>query len=153
MSTADASAAALLAELTGRGIELKARGERLRYRPRSALTPELAERVKAHKPALLALLQQDRPPETPLSGRDRAASGRTSPTSGGDRPEAPARQDSCDVPHELSLAERAETGFINPGWRPQDWACRLRQLAERCETVHPELAATYRAWAANVLRN
>lgn len=147
------AAAGLLVELSRRGIELRVHGNRLRYRPRTALTPELAERVRAHKPALLALLRQDRPPEIPLNGQDRPAADGTSPTSRADQPEAPEPQDSCDVPHELSLAERVETGYVNPGWRPPDWACRLRQLAERCETVRPELAATYRAWAANVLRN
>ncbi len=46
----------LLADLTGRGIELRAEGGRLRFRPVAAMTPELAERVKAHKGELLALL-------------------------------------------------------------------------------------------------
>lgn len=48
--------AGLLAELTHHGIELQAWGNRLRYRPRSALTPELAARVKARKAQLLTLL-------------------------------------------------------------------------------------------------
>ena len=46
----------LLADLTGRGIELRAEGGRLRFRPVAAMTPELAERVKAHKGELLDLL-------------------------------------------------------------------------------------------------
>lgn len=36
---------------------------------------------------------------------------------------------------------------VNPGWRPWDWAARLRQLAERCEKLHPQRAAELRAWA------
>jgi len=56
--TAD-PAATLLTELVRHGIELQPRGDRLRYRPRSALTPELARRVKAYKPALLAILRPD----------------------------------------------------------------------------------------------
>jgi len=40
------SAADLLTDLAKRGIELVARGDRLRYRPRSALTPDLAERLR-----------------------------------------------------------------------------------------------------------
>jgi hypothetical protein len=48
--------AALLAELAALGIELQARGDRIRFRPLSAMTAELVARVKAHKPALLALL-------------------------------------------------------------------------------------------------
>jgi hypothetical protein len=54
------------------------------------------------------------------------------------------------VLHELSLAERVESGYVNPGWTPTAWAARLRQLADRCEALRPELAATYRRWAANV---
>jgi hypothetical protein len=51
------SAVHLLADVAQRGITLEARGDRLRYHPRSALTPDLAERLKAHKAELLALLR------------------------------------------------------------------------------------------------
>ncbi|MDC0934647.1 DUF3820 family protein [Pirellulales bacterium] len=50
------TAAELLAELNQLGITIKARGDRLRYSPRSAVTPDLAQRMKAHKPAMLAIL-------------------------------------------------------------------------------------------------
>ena len=40
------SAAELMADLTRLGIRLEAHGDRLRYWPRSALTPELANRMK-----------------------------------------------------------------------------------------------------------
>ncbi len=50
---------ALLIELTRRGIELRAHGDRLRFRPQSAMTPELVERVMVHKLALLAVLAGD----------------------------------------------------------------------------------------------
>ncbi len=46
----------LVGVLTARGIELRAEGGRLRFRPRAAMTPDLAERVKRHKPELLAML-------------------------------------------------------------------------------------------------
>ena len=46
----------LLAELNQRGITIEAHGDRLRYSPRSAVTPDLAQRMKAHKAALLAIL-------------------------------------------------------------------------------------------------
>jgi hypothetical protein len=52
----------LLAELSRRGIQIVPRGERLRYRPRSALTPDLLKRLKTHKGELLTIL---RPFETP----------------------------------------------------------------------------------------
>lgn len=49
-------AAELLMDLGRLGIRLEADGERLRYRPQSALTPELLDRLKAHKGELLTLL-------------------------------------------------------------------------------------------------
>ncbi len=53
--------AELLAELVKRGITLEAgEGDRLRFQPRSAMTPELAQLITANKPALLAMLRRDR---------------------------------------------------------------------------------------------
>ncbi len=49
----------LMSDLRERGILLKAHGDRLRYSPRSSVTPELAQRMKAHKVALLAILTTD----------------------------------------------------------------------------------------------
>lgn len=48
------------------------------------------------------------------------------------------------------LNRKIAEGYVNPGWRPQDWAARLRQLAQRCEELHPQHAADLRAWAAAV---
>lgn len=56
--TTNAPAAALLAELVRLGIELRADGDSLRFRPRSAMTPALARRLLAVKPELLALLTE-----------------------------------------------------------------------------------------------
>lgn len=56
------------------------------------------------------------------------------------------------APHELSFVERINTGFVNPGWQPAQWAARLIQLAGRCEQLRPNLADDYRHWAANVER-
>lgn len=105
------SAAALLAELTRRGIELQVHGDKLRYRPASALTLDERDQLVRHKPELLRLL---------------------------------------DPAHELDLDERAALGYVNFGWQPDAWAARLRQLAHRCEALHPELATTYQLWAENV---
>src|SRR4030042_1131328 len=60
----------LLADMNRAGIELQADGDKLRYRPLSAMTPDLAERLKACKPELLALLNKTpdipaRPPARP----------------------------------------------------------------------------------------
>lgn len=50
-------------DLARLGIRIEAHGDRLRYSPRSAVTPDLADRMKAHKGELLALLRDD--PEAP----------------------------------------------------------------------------------------
>jgi hypothetical protein len=46
-----------MADLAQLGISLRANGDRLGYSPRSAVTPDLTERMKAHKGELLALLR------------------------------------------------------------------------------------------------
>lgn len=51
------SVAELLSDLGRLGIQLEADGERLRYHPRSALTPDLLGQLKAHKGELLTLLR------------------------------------------------------------------------------------------------
>lgn len=53
---APGSAADLLAELDGLGIQLEADGEHLRFRPREKVTADLASRMKMHKPELVALV-------------------------------------------------------------------------------------------------
>ena len=50
---------AILAIVARLGIVLEPRGDKLRYHPRSAMTQELAARIKANKAELLALLQRD----------------------------------------------------------------------------------------------
>ena len=49
----------LLEKLAELGITIEAHGDQLRYAPRSAVTPELASAMKAHKPALIAILTGD----------------------------------------------------------------------------------------------
>ena len=56
MTAAPGSITVLLVQLARRGIELRAAGDRLRYRPRSAMTPDLVARLAAHKVELLAVL-------------------------------------------------------------------------------------------------
>jgi hypothetical protein len=147
------TAAALLTELTRRGIELQARGDRVRFRRQDAVTPELLDQLKVHKPALLALLRQDPQAEPIQGGRNRPRVAPALPPSRAVRPDAPKPSGTCDAPRELSLAERVESGYVNPGWTPASWAERLRQLADRCEALRPELATQYRRWAVNVLKN
>jgi len=54
MTTAD-----LMAELRRRGIELKADGNRLRFRPVSAVPPDLRAAMTEHKAEILAVLAGD----------------------------------------------------------------------------------------------
>jgi len=48
------------------------------------------------------------------------------------------------------LRAKSAQGYLMPGWRPGAWAARLRQLAARCQTLHPQWADAYRRWAANL---
>jgi TubC N-terminal docking domain len=50
------SAAELLAALRGRGVELQADGDRLRFRPVAAVTADELAALRAHKAGVLALL-------------------------------------------------------------------------------------------------
>lgn len=145
-STSRAGVAGLLADLTSRGIELEARGDRLRYRPRSKMTPDLTERLKVHKLAILAAVRAGWLPQAP---QDRSTTNATPKVSGDGQLRTPPDL-TADVPHELSLAERIATGHVNVGWTPSAWANRLLDLAERCQATRPEVAAQYRTWAANV---
>ena len=47
----------LLADLRRRGIKLEIHEDRLRYSPRSAVTNDLLEELRVHKPCLMALLR------------------------------------------------------------------------------------------------
>lgn len=49
-------AVALLADLRARGVELVATGDRLRFRPASAVSEDTRDALRAHKAELLALL-------------------------------------------------------------------------------------------------
>jgi len=53
-----AAARALLAELRDRGVALRVVGDRLRYRPEAAVTPELRDQMAACKSDLIALLER-----------------------------------------------------------------------------------------------
>ena len=54
--TTSSPMAPLLAELVRRGIYIEAQAGQLRYRPRDRMTPDLAEKLRRHKPELLARL-------------------------------------------------------------------------------------------------
>lgn len=69
------SAAELLLDLGRLGIRLNADGERLRYFPRSAVTPDQLARLTAHKLDLLAMLWPalDVAPTSPMTTADTPA--------------------------------------------------------------------------------
>ena len=46
----------LLREIESRGVELVPAGDKLRFRPKAALTPELVEELRDHKAAILRVL-------------------------------------------------------------------------------------------------
>jgi hypothetical protein len=49
----------LLERLAERGVELAAEGDRLRYRPREAVPPDLRAALAAHKPEILRLFSAE----------------------------------------------------------------------------------------------
>ena len=53
------TATQLMTDLARLGICIEAHGDRLRYSPRSAVTPDLTERMKANKTELLAILRNN----------------------------------------------------------------------------------------------
>lgn len=133
---------ALLAELQRRGVRLAVAGDKLRYAPRSAVEPDLLPALREHKPRLLRMLAERS--KAARIGENEPARCETEQGGAGPR---------LQVHHELSLVERVESGYVNPGWQAHAWADRLRQLAGRCEQQRPELAAQYRTWATNVENN
>ncbi len=101
---------------------MQARGDRLRYRPRARMTPDLAARVKAHKPALLAIVRESGPPEVLV------------------QPEVRFR----------FTDGLMEFGDVCKGWTPAAWAAELRRKADRCDHYRPDIAKYYRSWAADI---
>ncbi len=104
------------------GIRLEAHGDRLRYSPRSAVTPDLAERMTAHKAELLALL---RPEADPVESTDHEAESIS---------EAMEIIDPPDPCPECGTLEQWQT--VAGNWRclrcdPPTKARRLRERADR----------------------
>ena len=60
----------LLREIEIRGVALSSAGDRLRFRPKSRLTPELVEGLREHKAAILEALEgHEVPPSSGTSAR------------------------------------------------------------------------------------
>lgn len=127
------TAADLLADLSRLGIEVVAHGDRLRYRPQSALTPDLVERLRIHKTELLATL---RPTVAPGGGLERGG-GHPDPT-----PEPIWGEDCIDPPDPCSGCDGLVFWWNLLGDRrclncdPPKTAIRLLERAERIRRRH-----------------
>ena len=151
------TAITLLNDLTRLQIQLKADGDRLRYAPRSAVTPALAEQIKAHKGELLEILRN--PTTCPeMTPRDTAT---TSPAASeqlsGNPPTCNAATEhdlgpsgpdgwpvNCVDPNELTPCPECDTlelwQSLAGNWHchncnPPDKARQLRELAQRLKTA------------------
>ena len=154
---ATTSTAKILTDLTHLGIEMQADGDRLRFRPLSAMTPDLMERVRDHKAELLTILSEpsyaDQEIERFLSICRPHEGGWHDPSAV--TPELAAYQSttrgmSFEQVIDLELASRQAPRHIEgvpAGWAADRWAARLRNLASSCAACHPSRATELRSRA------
>lgn len=105
----ESSVAGILADVAWRGITLQAKAGKIRFRPRSAMTPDLAQRIKARRPALLALLSDTTPPAAAPTGPDERESGVSSVVSVSEPPERTTAGRGLWSEDELAMLARAGT--------------------------------------------
>jgi len=103
------SVAGILADVARRGITLQAGAGKIRFRPRSAMTPGLAQRIKTHRPALLALLSDTTPPAAEPTGPHEAESKVASVVSVSEPPESPTTGRGLWSEDELAMLALAGT--------------------------------------------
>ncbi len=142
----------LLAELVRRGIRLRARGDRLRYHPRSAMTPALEVRVTAHKQELLELLTATEcmparrllaaPPHLRSTVEHILALFPGARVTDVQRDQSPVAEEAVA----WVTDPRSATELVQPrsGWTPTSWRDRLLYLAGRCEDDHSTRATELR---------
>ncbi|NQT39186.1 MAG: hypothetical protein HQ581_16935 [Planctomycetes bacterium] len=128
------SAESLLMDLVRLGIKLEAHGDRLRYHPQGAMTPDLIDRLRTHKAELLAALRSAVDPDgvatAPVTGEP-AESGPEA------APEAIRWEDAIHPPDPCSKCGSLELWQTLAGnWRcmrcdPPTTAQRLAELAGR----------------------
>ncbi len=112
--------AGLLAALRSRGIILEAHGDQLRYRPRSAMTPGLQERLTAHKTALLAMLRA----QAAQAAQVATEAARAIP----EPPEPRASHEAPEAGRGISEPPTARAGFVTElVLRAGRWAWRQRR--------------------------
>lgn len=162
----------LLAQLSGMGIEIKAHGDRIRYSPRSAMSPPLLAAVKCCKTELLKILKGDTLSQDPGVGEQCTAGTRATPVQ--DSIPQNRRVDDAKVDAELNRftrvaqpmpgggwydpingASEMPSGHIVPhptekppgvpaGWSVNGWRKHLLHMADSCERMNAEKAAEYR---------
>ena len=54
------TATEIIRDLQSRGVELRAEGDRLRFRPKEAVTPDLIKILKQHKAEIIAAVAGDK---------------------------------------------------------------------------------------------
>jgi hypothetical protein len=136
----------LLADLEQWGVELQAQGERLLFRPRNAMTPDLLQRLTVHKANLLALLSGgtasvpswDPEEASRLLTELRDEVGQLRQHFGGTFPEPLA----AVVGHYLSIAEGYVSNHKAEALRGWNSLALLRD-------VRPRIAAIAQAWNAS----
>lgn len=99
--------AGVLADVARRGITLQAHAGKLRFHPRSAMTPDLARRIKAHRQALLALLSDTTPPDATAVAPREAGSRVLSVVSVSEPPERSTASRALWSEDELAMLGRA----------------------------------------------
>jgi TubC N-terminal docking domain len=148
-------AGTLLMELTGLGVEVQANGDGLRFRPRSALTPDLVERLKTHKPEILAILRDGQ--RVDGEGSDDAGTEIVNGVAIRFTPEATAKDRAIAraIANDADKSTRAEPIGDCPvkvpeGWRPDRWAAELRIKADACDELHAATADQWRRMAYDI---
>jgi hypothetical protein len=129
-----ATAADLLAELDALGVRLAADGTHLRFRPREKVTAELAERMKAHKPELLARL--GRPVEATVKPKPPFAPAPAPPDALADAFRFPLAHELPDAWFKVGAAARRREQFAadETGNHPSWWSY-LHELCNRGLTI------------------
>lgn len=162
----------LLAQLSGMGIEIKAHGDRIRYCPRSAMTPALLTAARCSKTELLKILKGDTLSQGPGVGEQCTAGSRATPLQ--DSIPQNRRVDDAKVDAEfdrfarvaqpmpgggwhdpINSAPQLPDGHIAPhpsekppgvpaGWSVDGWRKHLLHMADSCERMNAEKASEYR---------
>ena len=126
---------ALMIALTDREVELRADGDRIAFRPASAVPEDLRAAIAEHRAEILAKLRGDVPADLRLDAIDKRVV------------EAIRTGDT----HVLRPTDTIESSpDIPAGWTRQSWHDRLRYMATACEPYVPQRAAELRAWADRI---